>query len=190
MWRNIVFIIDTSYSMSRKFNDFVPNKIRAVKEVLAYALTRLFDKYKDVRVGAVVFFSKAYPILSLTISREGVLMSIRELEILGEGSAPGDGLIEAVKMMRRKNGLKETIMITDGGFNEGIPLNIAAIYAANSGVKTSFIAIKDYVNTTDLDQMFYSTKICNGEVLIVENKSETIMGLMKLFRNIFSGNQK
>jgi len=165
--------------MGEKYNDLTPRKIDATRDVLAYTATKLVDAKALVRIGITVFFSRAYPLIGLTRDREIITRSINRLRVLGEGSAPGDGLIEAVKMLRRGGGTKKAIIVTDGGFNEGVPLDIAALYAANSNVVVDVVVLGDFLSERDQRLVEFTVKICNGELFRVANKAELIRTLYR-----------
>ncbi len=174
---NIVYVVDTSLSMRRSYNDLMPNKIEAVKESLIRVSSRVIDKIKDSRIGLVVFYGYAFPLLRLTRNKRSIITTISRLRILGEGSAPGNGLIEAVKIMRGSNGVKKAIIITDGGFNEGIPLDIASIYASNSGVRVDMIVIGDRLKDSDIYYIEKTTTLCSGAKFFVNNRGELLKAL-------------
>ncbi len=176
---NIVYVIDTSLSMKRGVSDLVPTKLEAVKEALTIVTSKILSN-KKIKIGGVVFYGYAYPILPLTNDNLKIIKTLSRLRILGEGSAPGDGLIEAIKLMRRSTGEKKAIIITDGGFNKGIPLNIAALYAWNSGVVVDIVAISGRLKDVDHYYMDKTTRICNGKKVLVNKKSELIKTLLEL----------
>ena len=177
---NLVYVIDTSLSMKRGVSDLVPTKLEAVKETLTIVTSKILSNNEKIKIGGVVFYGYAYPILPLTNDNIKIIKTLSRLRILGEGSAPGDGLIEAVKLMRRSAGEKKAIIITDGGFNKGIPLNIAALYAWNSRVIVDIVAISGRLKDVDHYYMDKTTRMCSGKKVLVNKKSELIKTLLEL----------
>jgi len=170
--------------MRKSYNDFIPSKLETVKEVLVHIISRLIEENNDMRVGAVAFYGSALPLLPLTRDKKSVIDTLSRLRILGEGSAPGNGLVEAVKLMRRARGFKKTIIVTDGGFNAGIPLDIAALYARNMAVKTSIIVIGSQVKDTDIYYIDKTIRYCGGSKYFVETKSELLQALHKDVKSV------
>lgn len=166
--------------MNSSINDIAPNKISVVRDVLMTISTRLLE-HENVftRLGIVVFFGRAFPLLGLTRDKTLVTRALGKLRVLGEGTAPGDALIEAVKLLRKTSGVRKTIIITDGGFNEGVPLDIAALYASNSGVRVDIIVLNNLLGERDQRYIDYTVKICNGKAFIVTTKSELLNALYK-----------
>lgn len=137
---DIIYVIDASLSMGKGVGDFRPSKLAAVIESVANdAAYRI--KSLQARVGLVAFFGLAFPILPLTEDLELIIKSLSLLENTGEGSAPGDAIIEATKLLRGSIREKFVILITDGDLNMGAPIELAVLYAFNSNVKTCIITI-------------------------------------------------
>jgi len=181
---NIVFLIDTSLSMRKSYNDLTPNKLSAVRDAVDYvAIKMLKEKNMPVKLGMTVFFGKAYPLLCPTRDYALVLDALSRLRIMGEGSAPGDGVIVSVKILRRVHGSKYVIMITDGGFNMGIPLDVAAIYAKNSSVRLVIVSIGK-IKDSDAFLIEEAVKTTNGISYSVDTKAELFSKLRKIVEDI------
>jgi len=137
---DVVYVIDASLSMGKGVGDFRPSKLKAVVETVANDASYRV-KSLQARVGLVAFYGLAFPILPLTGNLELVIRSLSLLENTGEGSAPGDALIEAAKLLRGSIRKKSIILITDGDLNMGAPIELAALYAYNNNVETCIITI-------------------------------------------------
>ncbi len=137
---DIVYVIDASLSMGKGVGDLRPSKLKAVVETVANDASYRIKNLR-ARVGLVAFFGLAFPILPLTGKLEHVIRSLSLLESTGEGSAPGDALIEATKLLRGSIRKKLIILITDGDLNMGAPIELAALYAYNNDVRTCIITI-------------------------------------------------
>jgi Ca-activated chloride channel family protein len=137
---DVVWALDVSRSMGRSYETFRPSKLSVAKEAIAYASGRLLER-RGYRVGLVVFHGRAVPVLHPTDSIDMLLSTLAMINSLGEGSAGGDAVAEAVKMVRRSGRKRRVVMVTDAGFNTGIPLPIAAVYARNAGVVLEIVTI-------------------------------------------------
>ncbi len=158
--------------MRKSYNDLTPNKLVTVRDAVDYIVVKLLKRTNiPVRIGMTVFFGKAYPILNPTKDYSLVLDALSRLRIIGEGSAPGDGVIVSVKILRRVHGSKNIIMITDGGFNMGIPLDVASIYAKNSSVRLNIVGLGK-IRENDLLVIEQAVKTTGGTMYTVETKAE------------------
>lgn len=175
---DLVLIIDISPSMGKSYQDMKPSKLYSVKEALAYFAPKIIEQRK-VRMGIVAFYGIAFPMLDLSDDRKKIIRTISLLDVGGPGSAPGDGLIEATKMLRSSVREKRALLLTDGGFNEGIKLDYAALYASNSGVKVDIIVIGE-PEKGDKETIDLATKLTRGNVYEVKNKSDLFSILTKL----------
>jgi len=138
---DVVFVLDSSLSMGKQYSDFRPNKLRASAEVAARVARRTMEMYGD-RVGIVVFNAHVIPLLSPTSDFEKLVKTLAVVGHVGEGSALGDAVIEAVRMLRGAiHREKLVIAITDGELNVGAPLSLASLYAANSGARICIVII-------------------------------------------------
>jgi len=138
---DVVFVLDSSLSMGRQYSDFRPNKLKASAEVVARVARLAMEKRGD-RVGVIVFNAHVIPLLHPTNNFEVLVRTLAAVGHVGEGSAPGDAVIEAVKMLRGTlHREKLVVAITDGELNVGAPLSLAALYAANSGARLCIVVI-------------------------------------------------
>jgi len=135
-----VAVIDISLSMAKPHGDLLPSKLEAAKEAVAHAAYRLLDG-KTSRLGVVVFHDRAFPLVPLTVDYKRFISGLSKLTFTGEGSAAGDGIVEAVKMLRRSPRPRLVAVFTDAGFNAGIPLEAAAAYAANMQVTLTIVTV-------------------------------------------------
>ncbi len=142
--RNIMFVIDTSNSMSAE--DFPTSmgrtsRMEGVKTVVAeYVKSRHHD-----RIGLVVFGNTSYlqsPLTSDTSLVERLVQALQP-RMAGDGTAIGDGLGLALKRLRNVDGSsKAIILITDGVNTAGqiTPLRAAEV-AKDLGVQVHTIGI-------------------------------------------------
>lgn len=135
-----VAVIDISLSMAKPQGDLLPSKLEAAKEAVAHAAYRLLDG-KSSRLGVVVFHDRAFPLIPLTRDYRRFIAGLSKLSFTGEGSAAGDGIVEAVKLLRRSPRPRLVAVFTDAGFNAGIPLEAATVYAANMQVKLTIVTL-------------------------------------------------
>lgn len=137
---DLVWILDVSRSMGRSYETFKPSKLSAAKEAIAYASSRLLER-RGCRVGLVAFHGRALPLLHPTDNFDILLATLSMISYLGEGSAGGDAVVEAVRMLRVSGRMKRAVMLTDAGFNMGVPMQLAALYARNVGVRVDIVTL-------------------------------------------------
>lgn len=137
---DVVAVIDISLSMAKSQGDLLPSKLEAAKEAVAHAAHRLLDG-KSSRLGVVVFHDRAFPLVPLTRDYKRFISGLAKLTFTGEGSAAGDGIVEAVKMLRRSPRPRLVAVFTDAGFNAGVPLEAAAVYASNMQVSLTIVTL-------------------------------------------------
>lgn len=140
MANDIVFTIDISLSMKRPFSDMRPSKISTVLQQLSIISNRII-KYNKDRIGIIAFYNKAVPLLHPTNDIIKINRTLSMISKTFEGSAPGDAIIEAVKILRNSIRNKRIIMITDGDYNAGIPLDLSIIYAINHNVDVNILTL-------------------------------------------------
>ena len=170
--------------MRKPYNDLTPNKLAIVRDAVDYIVMKMLKGInKPVKIGMTVFFGKAYPLLHLTRDYGLVLDALSRLRIMGEGSAPGDGVIISVKILRRVYGGKDIVMITDGGFNMGIPLDVASIYAKNSSVRLTIVSLGK-IRDSDALVIEQAVKATGGMMFNIETKAELYSSLKKIVEQI------
>ncbi len=168
--RDLVLIVDVSPSMGKSYQDLRPSKLHSVKEALAYFIPQGL-KAGNIRMGIVVFYRIAFPVLHPTEDGKKALRTISLLDIGGPGSAPGNGLIEAVKILRNSVRKKKALLLTDGGFNEGIRLDYAAVYASNSKVRVDIVVIGE-PERSDREVIMTTTELTKGKAYEIKEKKE------------------
>jgi len=175
---SVTYVVDASLSMRKSFGELALSKIDVVRETLIQAIPKIVEK-NNYYIGLVIFYKYAFPLLAPTKDVRSIVNAFSRIRVLGEGSAPGNGLIEAVKVMRWNRGSKRVIMITDGGFNEGVPLDIAAIYAGSSGIKLHIIIIGGKLTDTDSIYIDRAIEACNGGKYVVNDRVQLVQALYK-----------
>lgn len=135
-----VYVIDTSLSMGRAYYDFVPNKLAGVVNLVSKAAARKIQVARS-RVGLVVFYGQAYPLLPPTDDPAAVMRALSVIKETREGSALGDAVIEAAKLLRGSHRRREIIVLTDGDLNMGAPFELSVIYASGTGARLCFITM-------------------------------------------------
>ena len=137
--------------MFKKYGDMIPSKIEASKEAILAASRIFLEDNSSNRIGIVIFFNRAIPLLPLTDEFSQVLNTVKRIVYPREGSAPGDGIVTGVKMLRGSLGREKTlVLITDGDINYGPPLELAALYAYNEGVTQYYITVGEEPKTSTL----------------------------------------
>lgn len=177
---DVVLTVDVSLSM--KASDYMPNRIEAAKRaVMSFVVTKLEKNIND-RLGIVVFYGYALPLLDLTRDRDLLIDTIRKIHVLGEATAPGEGLKEALYMLRQRwpcSTKERVVMVTDGTFNEGIPLDVVAEYAARRNVIVDFLTLGK-LSSYDKRMINRTLELTNGVHEHANSTSELVFKAAKL----------
>ncbi|MEB3779590.1 MAG: VWA domain-containing protein [Desulfurococcales archaeon] len=178
---DLVVSLDISVSMNKSYSDMTPSKLAASKEAILLISGRLLE-YKHNRLGLVAFYGQSIPLLPLTNNRQKLIDTLYKLTFTGEGSAPGDGIAEAVKLLRqsRPGRRKQVIMITDGEINQGAPLEAAALYARNMDVRVDIIIIGD--KPRRMEAFMSAAKITGGTYAQVGAKNQLFSRVIEVIR--------
>jgi len=170
--RDLVIALDVSPSMGRPAERVRPSKLSAARDALAYAVARLLEREPTARVGLVVFYRHAYPALPLTSDPHLFARTLALARVLGPGTAPGDALIESVKLLRRSGRGRRVLIITDGGFNEGVRLDYAAYYARNSSIPVDIVTVGDGVPDRGKELVEATAKMTGGRWVHASTREE------------------
>ena len=174
---DLVFVVDSSISMGKAYSDFRPSKLAAGLDVLGkIARLRIIQGW---RVGLVIYFAFIVPLLPPTHDYEKFVSTLSKLGYLGEGSAMGDAIIEAVRMLRNtpSQRRKKIVVLSDGESNIGSPVQLAALYARNSEISLCIIVIgrRDRIPLASVLDWISEAGI--GEWRVVESVSEAEQAL-------------
>jgi Ca-activated chloride channel family protein len=136
---DIVLAVDVSYSMLAK--DFKPNRLEAAKEVAK----EFIDSRPNDRIGLVIFGGEAFTQCPLTTDHTVIknLFSDIEAGTVGQGTAIGLGLADAVSRVKEsKAKSKIVILLSDGVNNVGeiAPLTAGDI-AKTFGVRVYTVGV-------------------------------------------------
>ena len=173
-----IYVIDASLSMGKGYADFRPNKLAAVVSLISKVAMLKIQVKKD-RVGIVVFYGLAFPVLPPTENAEAVMRSLSLIMKTGEGSALGDAIIEAAKLLRGSHRRKEIIVLSDGDLNMGAPLELAILFAVNTGSNLCIITIGQREKIKISTQLAILTKSKLIEWRHVENVREALANLFE-----------
>ncbi|MEB3788939.1 MAG: VWA domain-containing protein [Desulfurococcales archaeon] len=136
----IVYAVDVSISMARSHGDFLPHKLAASLSALAISAKRILSRRG--KIGLVLFAGFASPVVPLTTEYDVLARALGIITRTYEGSAPGDAIVESVKLLRRTyTSEKKIVVISDGEFNTGTPIEHASLYARNMGVWVHYVTI-------------------------------------------------
>ena len=142
--RDVVFVLDASGSMgevgySKTHED--SSKFAILKNIIDDFITHRYDD----NVGVVVFGTYAYATVPLTYDMKSVafLLDFLTVGIAGENTAIGDGLSQAVALLKRGDAKsKVIILVTDGYQNSGsISIKDAVKKAKKEHIKIYTIGI-------------------------------------------------
>ncbi len=171
-----VFAVDISLSMAKSFSDLVPSKLEAVLDSVLTASKRLIENRG--RVGLVVYAAWAVPIVFPTTNLRAIYNAVSNIDRTYEGSAPGDAIVESVKLLRSiKDSNKRIVLVTDGDYNIGVPLGHSLLYARSMGVETSILLLGSIASSA-LGK-FHTRYKEYAEWVEISNKRELLAGLLK-----------
>ncbi len=136
---DIMIALDISRSMAAE--DFAPrNRFEVARKVIE----EFISKREADRIGLVAFAGAPLLICPLTLDRNFLLGSLRELKIgeIEDGTALGLAIAEAVTDLQESRAARVMILLTDGVNNKGeiSPLD-AASFARKAGVKIYAIGV-------------------------------------------------
>lgn len=141
--RDIMLAVDLSGSMEER--DFLLGGRRVDRLTATKAVAGQFiDKRVGDRLGLILFGSRAYLQAPLTFDRQTVITLLNEsiTRIAGEKTAIGDAIGLAIKRLRKKQGDRILILLSDGENTAGqIEPVKAAELAAADGLKIYTIGI-------------------------------------------------
>jgi len=119
--RDLVFVLDTSGSMAE--SGFSKEKKYATKfTIVQNTLQRFITHRFEDNVGVSVFGSYALSVIPLSYDMHSVsfLLPFLEVGMVGENTAIGDGIHQALKLLKKSNAKnKVIILLTDGHQNSG-----------------------------------------------------------------------
>ena len=137
-----IIALDVSISMAKSYADIGPTKLDASIEAVAAAGKRLV--MGGGRVGIVIYARWAMPLVYPTKDARLIMRGLSALTRTFEGSAPGDAIVESVRMLYGIHDPdKRIILVTDGEYNTGVPLEHAVVLALNSGIRLIVVLIGD-----------------------------------------------
>ena len=177
---DIIILIDTSISMNSK--DYKPNRLEAAKKAIMLFIRRALELNPYRRIGIIGFYMYAYPIVDLTRNINALEEAVKSIKVMGEATAPGEAVKEAIKMFKIQSTpayKKRIIFVTDGTFNEGVPLSIMAEYARRCNVRIdicSFGRLSDY----DREEMEKAVKLTGGKWEYARKADEIMSSLLSL----------
>lgn len=171
--------LDISLSMKKAHGDLVPSKLEAAREAAALAASRILSAPGN-RVALVIFHGRALPLVHLTSDYRRFISALSRVDFVEEGSAIGDGIVEAVKMLRGSARRKRVIALTDGGYTEGVPVQAAALYARYSGAEAYILTLGEPLGRRPLEALEDSVKRAGAVWIHSGSKSELLSNVMKV----------
>ncbi|RAV29450.1 vWA domain-containing protein [Sinomicrobium soli] len=141
MTRGIDIVMALDFSSSMLAKDLKPNRLTALKEVVA----EFIKNRPNDRIGLVAYAGESYTPIPVTSDKPLVLNTLKSLdfETLRDGTAIGMGLATAVNRLKdSKAESKVIILLTDGVNNTGViePLTATEL-AKEYGIKTYTIGL-------------------------------------------------
>jgi len=182
---DVVLCIDTSYSVRSK--DFPPNRLTVLKDIASRIIDYILSKEPFVRIGVVGFYMYAYPIIDLTRDKSKLEEAISSIKVMGEATAPGEAVKEAIDMLilNKSPEHSKIILLTDGTFNYGINLPVVAEYARR---RKYIIDIVMLGKPTKGDMAWASPtiKMTNGTFISIHSPRYLEKHLNEIFTKIFA----
>jgi len=179
-FEDVVVALDSSISM--RAHDYEPSRFEAAKAALRrFVDVRLTTSPMD-RVGVVVFYGYALPVVKPVSSREQVSNLISKLKVLGEATNLGDALIVAANMFEESKipgYSKRILVVTDGTFNQGPDPVTAALFASGMNIKIDFLTMGK-IEGGDLEVIESCTAETGGKHINAENTSRLLSLIVSL----------
>ena len=175
--RDYSIALDISLSMGEPFSDMIPSKLHAAREAVAALASRATAR--GYRVAITLFHEKPVPLLPPTSDYKTIVRALADVGFTGEGSALGDGIVEAVKMLRGCRGEKVVVAVTDGGVTEGVPVRAAVLYAKYSGARLHIVLLNRRVE----DSLRQEVELANhpgAEIVVAESRQKLLAELLRL----------
>jgi uncharacterized protein (DUF58 family) len=164
-----VILLDVSLSMGKPYSDLLPSKLDAAIQAIAKASTELIAR--KYRVGLVFYAGWVLPLVPPTREQRHLYRALSLVNKTYEGSAPGEAVIEAIRLLRPLPDADKSIMlVTDGDYNIGVPLSYAIEAAYLNNIRLIILHIGD-PQTTKIGSLVeqYSGKT---EWITVRSRSE------------------
>ena len=178
MPRDYSIALDISLSMGEPFSDMIPSKLQASKEAIAFLAGRVTGR--GSRIALTLFHGKPIPVLPLTNDYKLILRALSDVNFTGEGSALGDGIVEAIKMLRASRGNDRIVVVlTDGGVTEGIPVRASILYAKYTGVPVRILVLNRRVEDS-LRVEVENANYKDVELVMVETKQKLLAEILRL----------
>ncbi|MCX8165130.1 MAG: VWA domain-containing protein [Acidilobaceae archaeon] len=169
--KDIAIALDISLSMGDRYSDLVPSRLEASKEVIAVSGSRALQA--GSRIALALFHERPIPLLPLTAEYRALMKALAEVNFVREGSALGDGIVEAVKLLRSSKREKVVIAFTDGGVTEGVPLRAAALYAKFSNARLSLLILNREVRGDVAEDLRAAAQV-GAEIHMVDSKQRLL----------------
>ena len=172
---NVIFLLDVSNSMN--VEDVEPNRLTEAKNIILNTL----QKFKNDRVGVVVFAGEAASIMPLTTDYTAVDTYLNGIEsniIQVQGTDFLKGMqIAATKFKNISKGSRKVILISDGEDNEGNE-NAAIREANNQGMSVISVGVGTEEGAPIPSYLFgqlmgYKTDI-TGETVISKRQTDAL----------------
>ncbi len=178
MARDYSIALDISLSMGEPFSDMIPSKLQASKEAIAFLAQRVTTG--GSRISITLFHGRTIPLLPLTNDYRVIVRALADLDVVGEGSALGDGIVEAVKILRLSRGRDRIVVVlTDGGVTEGVPVKAAVLYAKYSNIPLKIMVLNRRVEDS-LKAEVESAGHPNAEIVLVETRQKLLAEMLRL----------
>jgi Ca-activated chloride channel family protein len=137
---DIVLTVDISNSMEEKDFTYQGRQISR-RAALILAISDFVDHRPDDRFGMIGFAGHTYLLSPLTLDGEWIKSVLGEIQTQF-GTAIGDGIVEAVGLLKKAKGKsKVIIVVTDGENNAGVAPLTAAELAAKEKIRVHTVII-------------------------------------------------
>ena len=123
----VAVLLDASISMREA--DFKPSRMEAAKAATQALVEGLLTRGLPTLVSLTLFYRRPVTILYPTMDIEAARDAVESSQVLGEATAVGDALAEALRILVASSPprfARRVVVVTDGTFNEGTPPLIVA----------------------------------------------------------------
>ncbi|MEB3691739.1 MAG: VWA domain-containing protein [Caldisphaeraceae archaeon] len=153
--------IDTSISMLRR--DFRPNRLENAKRAASIISRELMSRSMHTLISVLIFYRYSFPLTDLTDKLNVIEDIISQIKIMGKATAPSNAIKDAYLILRSvpPGYYKRIILITDGGFNEGVDIVTSATLLAKSNIELDVLAFSPIPRKVR-DMIDEATRMTNG----------------------------
>ena len=158
----VSILLDASISMRE--GDFKPSRMEAAKAATQVLVEGLMARNMVTLVSLTLFYRRPVTVLYPTDSLPLIRDAVESSQVLGEATALGDALAEALRIITffaPPRFSRRVIVVTDGTFNEGTPPQVTAKALRRAGARVDVLSFSK-LSRRDVEVIEEVTRIGGG----------------------------